>query len=231
MKTNINLKYTVPFMFLTILCGTSHEFVHHFVGAAICGGFGYKTFNYFELYPGCEEASQFWLLATYAGPIFTFILMWIGLYQIRQTSQKKKQLGFALIFANFPLNRILFALLGGNDEQYASSILFGSDNPIAFWLTNICIWLFTFPPLYYCFISIKSSMRIRWFISYLLLPLLFVIFFAGFFLEDWLLLKKQFMADTVIGIPYLILLVEAISIAGYYFTRKYLYEKALVQLK
>lgn len=47
-------QYLVAFAALTILCGTSREAVHHFAGAAVCGGFESKTVNSFELAPGCD---------------------------------------------------------------------------------------------------------------------------------------------------------------------------------
>ncbi len=78
------LKYLWPFLFLTILCGTSHEFSHHFSGAAICGCFGYKTFNSFEHCSGCEETNPYLIIATIIGPLFTFGLMWLGVYQLKQ---------------------------------------------------------------------------------------------------------------------------------------------------
>jgi hypothetical protein len=52
-KIKLSLPYVIAFLALTILCGTSHEFVHHFVGAAFCGCFGYKTFNSFTLCSSC----------------------------------------------------------------------------------------------------------------------------------------------------------------------------------
>jgi hypothetical protein len=54
MQLRLTWRYVLAFAALTILCGTSHEFVHHFAGAAICGGFGVKTFNSFDLAPGCD---------------------------------------------------------------------------------------------------------------------------------------------------------------------------------
>lgn len=223
MKINFSLKYLVPFLFLIILCGTSHEFVHHFVGAAICGCFGYKTFNSFQLCGACREQHPLWFLATYAGPLFTFALLWLGLYKLKQPDDRNKQLGFALIFANFPVNRILFALIGANDEQYITRIFFG-HSPIAFWITNIVIWLFTIPPLYFGYKVIENKRKLLWFMGFFLLPMIFVIM-IGLFLEEWLLIKKHFLAETTIGIPHLILLAELICTVGYFSTKKYLYIK------
>lgn len=77
-KTNLltSRKWLVAFLALTILCGTSHEFVHNFTGAALCGGFGLKTFNSYSLVPGCGGWRE--IVANLAGPAFTFGLMWWG---------------------------------------------------------------------------------------------------------------------------------------------------------
>ena len=55
-----------------------HELVHHFVGYLICGDWGYKSFNYFRT--ACEETNNNRLIATYAGPVFSFIMMYVGTY-------------------------------------------------------------------------------------------------------------------------------------------------------
>lgn len=221
MKIKITPKYIIAFLFLTILCGTSHEFVHHFTGAAICGEFGYKTFNSFELAPGCEaNPYSFW--ATVAGPAFTFALMWLGLYRLRKPDAKSKQLGFALIFANFPINRIFFALIGWNDEQWVARLLFGKT-AWAFWATNLVIWLCTIPPLIVAYRAIDNRRRFLWFTGFFVLPFVFVVLFAGIFLENYLLLEHKILADTIFGIPYLIMLVETICLTGYWLTQKYLH--------
>ena len=112
MKIRLSLSYVITFLALTILCGTSHEFVHHFVGAAFCGCFGFKTFNSFDLCSSCAGNRLAFVAATWAGPLFTYGLMWLGVYRLSNSSGAARQLGFALIFANFPINRIGFALIG-----------------------------------------------------------------------------------------------------------------------
>ena len=224
MKLLITWKYVIAFLFLTMLCGTSHEFVHHFSGAAICGCFGYKTFNSFTLCDSCHE-NPYRLWATVAGPAFTYLLMWIGMYQLKMSGNKNKQLGFALIFANFPINRIFFALIDSNDEQYIARHLFGHSQ-WAFWITNLIIWLCTVPPLYYAYKSIANKRKLFWFIGFFVLPFVFVLFF-GLFLEQYLLLQQKILASTVVGIPLLILLVEIICLAGYFLMKKYIYSPVL----
>jgi hypothetical protein len=229
MKLRLTGGYLAAFLCLTILCGTSHEFVNHFAGGLICGCWGYKTFNSFVLCEACK-GNRYGFLATMAGPAFTFGLMWIGWYELRKALEKNQQFGFALIFANFPVNRIFFALIGYNDEQWVARHLFG-DSRAAFWITNLLIWLVAIPPLIYAYRIIKNQWKILWFAGFFLLPFAFVILFAGLFLEDYLLLDKKFLASTVIGIPYLILLVEILSLAGFYGFKKSIYAPAKLSVR
>lgn len=221
MKIRLNSKYMLAFLLLTMVSGLSHEMVHHVAGAAICGCWGYKTFNSFVLCSSCDgNPYSFW--ATVAGPAFTFGLMWLGWYQMRKPDNKNKQLGFALIFANFPINRIMFAFMGANDEQWVARQLYG-DSSIAFWATIVLILICTVPPLAAAFLQIQNRRRWLWFLAFFILPFVFVILFAGMFLEDYLLLKLQFLSEPILGIPYLLVLVEVLCVAGYAITKKYLY--------
>ncbi|MDP9017059.1 MAG: hypothetical protein M3N19_01895 [Candidatus Eremiobacteraeota bacterium] len=219
MKISLSWRYLLAFCALTILCGTSHEFVHHFTGAALCGHFGTKTFNSFTLAAGCDSnlVAVYW--SAMAGPIFTFGLLWVGYFLLRRADAGSKGLGFALIFANFPINRMLFCLLNSNDEQYANRLLFG-NSPLVFWLTIIVIWAIALPPLIEAYRQLENRPKAAWFIGFFVLPFIFVIGFAGLFLEQFLLVDRQVLASSVLGIPYLILLVEILSAVVYEVFRK-----------
>ncbi len=220
MTLRLTWQYLVAFAALTVLCGTSHEFVHHFAGAAVCGEFGYKTFNSFRLAPGCS-ANPLALLPTAAGPLFTFGLMWWAMLLLRRRDHWQQALGFALIFANFPVNRMLFVLINSNDEQFMAHQLF-APSPLRYWTTVLLVWVACVPPLVAAWRAIGNRLRPLWFAGFFLLPFVFVILFAGLFLESYLLLKQQFLATTVLGIPWLILLVEVVSMGLYYGFRRHL---------
>jgi hypothetical protein len=221
MEPRLSRKSIVAFLNLTVLCGTSHEFVHHFTAAGICGCFGFKTFNSFYLCDGCTHSHPEHYWATLAGPIFTFALMWRGLYQLRRRDEGEQRMGFALIFANFPINRILFALMGWNDEQYAASIIFG-DAPAVYWLTNLVVLALAAPPLVVAYKHIRGRYRVLRFLGWFTLPFVFVLVFAGFFLEEFLLLQHGVLATLMLGIPWLVMLVEVVALAVYIPYRKFL---------
>jgi hypothetical protein len=213
MQLRLTWRYILAFAALTILCGTSHEFVHHFAGAAICGGFGVKTFNSFELAPGCD-ANPLSPWATAAGPLFTFALMWWGLHLLGRADERRRHLGFALIFANFPVNRMAFALAGWNDEQWVARHALGPSR-LAFWVAALLVWVACVPPLVAAYRAIGNRRRPLWFAGFFLLPFAFVVAFAGGFLERYLLLDRRLLATPVLGVPSLIVLVEVLSLALY----------------
>jgi hypothetical protein len=216
-KLKITLKYCIAFYCIGMLYVSLHELVHHFVGFLICGEWGTKSFNYFET--ACGEPIA--LLATYAGPIFTFVMIHVGAYFLNDKfSTFKKQLGFAIIFAQIPLQRMVSPFFHMNDEYYASAALFGHTNTV-YWTVIISIWLICLPPLIKAYKAIGNKNRIGWFLFYLcIFPYLLVgPFFAGL---EYLMVEKKFLAQPVIGIGLLFIINEIITIIAYYFTKKYI---------
>ncbi|MGL5837465.1 MAG: hypothetical protein ACRCY3_03085 [Sphingorhabdus sp.] len=210
-------RYIVAFLALTLLCGLSHELVHHFVGGAVCGGLGTKSFNSFDLVPGCS----LWgiAVANLAGPAFTFGLMWLGVVWLRSPDEAIRQRGFALIFANFPINRLLFVLLGFNDEYYVARLLLGNEQ----WVQHLAIvgtWLFALPPVVIGYFAIANHRRWAWFLGFFIIPFLIVFAFAGLFLEEYLLLDQKFLATTMLGIPWLIVILECLCLGIYFWFRQ-----------
>jgi hypothetical protein len=53
------------------------------------------------------------------------------------------------------------------------------------------------------------------FLGFLLLPFGFVFAFAGFVLENWLLLEHRVFATPVLGVPLLLIVTEVICAALY----------------
>lgn len=217
-KLKINWKYCLAFYFLIMLYSSMHELVHHFVGYLVCGVWGYKTFNYFST--ACE-ASPVTYLATYAGPVFSFAVMWVGavLLKNKTASAYTKQFAFALIFAQMPLQRMVMCFFKMNDEYYASSQLFG-HSALVYWSVIITIWLCCVPPLISAYKAIQNKNKIAWFLFYaLLFP--YLLWGPVFVLLEYLLVNKQVMNGTIIGIANLFILNEVITVIGYLFTKKY----------
>ena len=214
----VTWKYCLAFYCVIMLYVSLHELIHHLAGYIICGDWGYKTFNYFET--ACETESKSWY-ATYIGPLFTFTMMYIGaLFLNKNNSVFKRHLGFAIIFAQLPLQRMISPFFRMNDEFVATVNLFGDTN-LNYWLVIISIWIICIPPLVRAFKAIENKYRILWFLFYLtLFP--YIIWGPIFGTLEYLMVEKHFLDNTIIGIGLLFIINEIITIAAYYLTKKYI---------
>ena len=163
----VTWKYCVAFYCIGMLYASLHELAHHFVGYVVCGGeWGYKSFNFFET--ACEGTPISWV-ATYAGPAFSFIMMYVGAYFLKKgSSNYHRHLGFALIFAQVPLQRMICPFFYMNDEYYATSHIFG-PTPLVYWGVIATIWVISVPPLWKAYGAIANKNRLAWFLFYLVL--------------------------------------------------------------
>lgn len=213
MRIVITRQSLFAFAALILLCGLGHEFVHHATAALLCQSFGEATFNSFRLAADCANRPLAFVVSTWAGPLFTFALMWFGWHRLRADAPGTRQLGLALIFANFPLNRLLFALLGGNDEMYVTRVVIGNSTT-AYLLTNLAIWVMVLPPLVAAWRALAPRHRPRWFAGLFVLPFVFVLLF-GVTVEEVLLLRFGVLAERIFGIPALMLLVALLALAAW----------------
>ncbi len=214
-QLKITLKYCIAFYCIIMLYTSAHELVHHFAGYLICGDWGYKTFNYFST--ACEDDPKTYL-ATYAGPLFTYLMMYVGMYFLKSgNTNYQKHLGFALIFAQLPFQRMMGPIMKMNDEYYATVKLFGATD-LNFWLVTLIIFAICIPPLIRAYQFIGNKYRIGWFLFYFtLFPyLLWGPFFGGL---EYLMVSKGVLDQTVIGIGFLFLLNEIFTIILHLYTR------------
>ena len=212
----ITWRYCLAFYCIGMLYVSLHELAHHFAGYLICGDWGYKTFNYFST--ACDESKES-LLATYVGPLFTFAVMYVGAYFLKHSaSNYRKHLGFALIFAQIPLQRMICPFFYMNDEYYATATLFG-PTPLVYWMVIVVIWAICLPPLVRAYKSIENRQRLLWFLFYLVVfPYVLV---GPFFLAlEYLMVNKGFLAQTYIGIGLLFIINEIVTIVLYFMTKK-----------
>ena len=96
MKLKLTFKYVLTFSALIFIFHELHEIVHTLTGRLICGCWGKRDFNGWGLCEGCSEQNPFSIVATFTGPIFTFIMIWIGTFLIGQNkTDNQKALGFS----------------------------------------------------------------------------------------------------------------------------------------
>jgi uncharacterized protein with PQ loop repeat len=225
MRIQLTPRYLLAFLCLAAVLGIGHELAHHITGFLICGAWGYKTFNSFKLAAGCQQnhPNTYWL-ATLAGPVlFNYIPMWIGFMRMRRADAGGKLYGLTLVFATIPIMRIVFSVLGANDEPSIIRHFLGHSRP-AFWLMNLAIWLLTFPPLILAWKTMQNRHRFALFMFYLLALPVFVFFFVGIVLEN-MIIKQHILSDTLWGMPYLVLITEGLAYLGYYLNKQHLWRR------
>ena len=215
----INGKYCIAFYLVIMLYVSLHELVHHFAGYLICGDWGVKSFNYFET--ACAETDKKQYLATYIGPLFTYLMMYVGMHFLRpSTSNYLKHLGFAIIFAQLPFQRMTGPIFGFNDEYFATARLFGGSMTnqliVTIILFGICI-----PPLIKAYQVIGNKRRLLWFLWYFLLfpYLIWGPFFGGL---EYLMVNRGVLNQQFIGIGLLFIINEVVTIGGHLLTKRWI---------
>lgn len=170
MKLKLTLKYVLTFLALTFILHEAHEIVHTTVGRIICGCWGQRDFNVWSLCGDCSEQKPYSVISTFAGPVFTYIMIWIGTYLMnKEKNDHQKALGFSLVFANMPFSRIFGAITGGGDEVWGLNLVLHNYN-LAWLIGVIIILAIIIYPLYKSFKLIKNESPIVWFLVFLILP-------------------------------------------------------------
>jgi hypothetical protein len=222
MKLKLTPQFVLTFLALTFVMHEAHEIVHTSIGRLICGCWGERDFNAWGLCNACSEQQPYSIISTFAGPLFTFIMIWIGTNLIGKTKNERQHaLGFSLIFANMPFARILTASFGGGDEVFGLNIIL--DNHSLAWAIGLTlILIITMVPLYKAFIVIENKRRIGWFVLFLLAPL-FIDILVVLGLMNFLL-ENEILSDYwILGSPMLVTHWTAIVTLTFLLTRKNIY--------
>ncbi len=202
---NLNGKSLLAFFLLLLLLAESHELAHIFTGYAFCGCWGERDFNVWGLCAGCRDENPWAIAATFAGPIFTFSLIWLGRHWLKGQNARKQILGFVLIFANLPFARIFTALMGGGDEVYGLNVLLGNEGnwPIIWSVGLLIVLALAIPPLLTAWKAIANPRKWAYFLGFLILPMIvaMVVIFIGL---NGLLAKGVLATPLIWGTPVLI---------------------------
>lgn len=116
-RLRFSIPYALSFLLLLMVMMELHELVHISVGRILCGCWGPRDFNVWSLCDGCQEKQPLWWLATLAGPVFSFTVMWLGMIWLHSPKSTRQALGFSLVFSNIPFGRITTVMMGGGDEM------------------------------------------------------------------------------------------------------------------
>jgi hypothetical protein len=161
----------IALIFLSFFMQETHELAHTGVGRIVCGGWGTRDFNLWTLYPGCSDSTALSLLATWAGPAYSFAVMWAGVWLLARPSIRSKSVGFALIVSSMPLSRILTPLMGGGDEVFALNQII--ENHALSWAIGLSlVLLLLVPPTFKVWQAIGNRRRGLWFAGLMLVPFL-----------------------------------------------------------
>jgi len=219
MQLKLTFKFVITFLALTFVMHEAHEIVHTSIGRLICGCWGQRDFNVWELCAGCSEQKPYAIMSTFAGPFFTFLMIWIGTYLIsKEKTDHQNALGFSLIFANMPFARILTASMGGGDEVFGLNQLL-HNHSLAWTIGLIFIVLVTIIPLIKAFNRIENQRKVGWFLLFFLAPtfvdLLIVLGVMNMLLEKGILDRYW-----ILGSPIIVTLWTILVTVFYLFTRR-----------
>ena len=126
----MNLKapplYILSFLILVFLVHEFHDWAHTLMATLTCQCWGSRIFDGWDFCTTSLVTSGQRALATLAGPIINYVLLWIGYSELHpENSTEEHSLGVALVFACLPLNNLMAAFSGGGD--LTSAIASGPD--------------------------------------------------------------------------------------------------------
>src|SRR5690606_9339921 len=124
----------------------THELAHTSVGRLLCGCWGARDFNVWGLCRQCVTGPPLTLLATFAGPAYSFAMIWLGYYMLTRASARSKSIGLALVVSSMPFSRVLTPLVGGGDEIFGLTRL-GVDRSVAWPLALVVVFALAVPPV------------------------------------------------------------------------------------
>jgi hypothetical protein len=218
MSFRISWQYLLAFFGLNMFLGELHEQAHITTGYFICGCYGERDFSVWSTCDNCAH-SDWSFLATLAGPVYSFILMWLGgLWFSRSLNISRKALGFSILFANLPFARLFTAFMGGGDEKVVFQHLTGLAvfPKIA---AILIVGLLVIPPVVLVYRNLSNNFR-GWIIAaFLVLPLVYGMLYHHMFL-NYLLHKGIGTSITIMGTPDIIIIHTLVMLLIVLFSRK-----------
>ncbi len=198
----LNLRYLLQFAALSFLCLAAHELIHHFTVRLTCGAWGTMSFWQFQRPAGCSPTGIS-LLATLAGPAFTWLLIWGGRAMIHHGEARA---GVTLILANLPLARVVTVLTGGGDEMVVARALAPGN---ILWLPMLALTLvLVWSPVVTAYRALQHSNR-QWLLAgFLVLPL----FWDMLLKRVWLGAVLASHPATIVGIPEVFLAAAGVAV-------------------
>lgn len=214
MKLHLTWRNIVAFLLFALVMGECHEVAHFIAGKIICGCWPVsRDFNAWSLCESCEKQNPYGYWPTFAGPVFSMTLAWVGMFLLHNPDARKQSFGFALIWANVPQARIMTVLMQGGDERLViRKLTAGTAFGDYFLLVSILVvFIMAGPPIVAAFRAVKNRLGWVYNLGFMILPLVVLGIYGFFFLNT--LLEHGFLAQVwIMGTPLFITLHTALAL-------------------
>ncbi|MFI5453547.1 hypothetical protein ACHMWN_15505 [Pedobacter sp. UC225_61] len=175
MKIQLTFKNLLLFIIFFFLMHELHELTHIITGRMICGCWGTRDFNVWSTCADCQ--SSYAVAATFAGPLFTFIFLWLGWYLLKYGKTPQHQsYGLLFILGNMQFGRMFMAATGSGDEVWGLRSLFLNADHSNFLMIKVIAFLIVscicLPPLITVYKAIANQKKVLIFIAFLVIPLI-----------------------------------------------------------
>ncbi len=225
MKLKLSPGYVLSFLSLVFLVHELHDWAHVIAARDICGCWGTRAFDYWTYCSHCNAETEYQAMAWFAGPVVTYIVIWIGWWLMNpRSSPKRKSLGFSLLFSALPIVRILAAAVGGGDETFGLRQIFqqddGSNRHFVALAGLLVVLALTIIPLIRALMILPGWLpRLLIFFPFLLLPMYPDRFIVSYCMNK--LLAKGFLAEPLWeGTPLLVVAWFLFLVVILWLTRK-----------
>jgi hypothetical protein len=221
MKLKLTPAYIFTFMLLTFVLSEFHEIAHTAVGRLICGCWGKRDFNVWDLCASCE-GNPYGYISTIMGPVFSFAMAYWGASMLKkENSIEKTTLGFSMIFASTTVGRLInvWPFGGGDEFTVFYNQVFHENRTVSLIAAFILIAVIVFFPLRKAYLFIENKYRIWWFLGFCLVPFIAVLLMILGVLNT--VLASGFLANEgIFGSPKVVNLWTLTIIILLFFTRK-----------
>jgi hypothetical protein len=169
-RFNVDIRWAVAFVALFFVHNEAHELAHTAVGRVICGSWGPRNFNTWQV--ACQDIRPELIFVPIAGLAVSYGLMWTGYYLLGpKQSAARQSIGLCVVFAAFPFGRIDTVAQSAGDEMVLLRGIFPGVNPLIRLVVGLAIVsLLVGPPLYRAFSVLPRQGRLLIFTGLLLLP-------------------------------------------------------------
>jgi hypothetical protein len=221
MKIKLTPTYIFSFLMLLFVLSECHELAHTITGRLICGCWGERDFNQWDLCKSCEN-NPLGFISTMMGPIFSFAMAYLGASWLNKDySLEKQTLGFSMIFASTIFGRLLnvFPFGGGDEFTVFYNQVFNENRTFSLVAAFILIAVIVFYPIRKAYLFLENKHRWAWILGFCLVPFITVLIMILGVLNT--ILASGFLADYwILGSPKVVTLWTTTVIILFILTKK-----------